>query len=128
MGRRKTETEQVNVRLPTEIVERIDAVIATYGRRSRNQVCAEVIETYLPFWEEMERERESLLGRQQAALAQVRAGANGNAEPIDMFVPEPMRVPVIGGKRAPDRIKATGELVHPQTKHPQTTRKGVKKQ
>lgn len=121
MGRRKTDTEQVNVRISSETVERIDAAIATYGRRSRNQVCAEIIEFYLPFWEEMEREREVLLGRQRAALQQARSGAP-NAEPVDMFVPEPVRVPVIGGKRAPEKLKATGETVQAQS-----ARKGGKR-
>lgn len=126
MGRRKTETASLLVRVPVEVIERIDALTETYGRRSRNEIAADVLETYLPFWEELERDRTASLTRQRSALQTPRTGgaaAGDNFEPVDMFVPEPIRVPVIGGKRAPEKLKATGEMV---PAHHTTTRKGAK--
>jgi len=122
MGRRKTDTEQVNVRISSDAVERIDRVVAVHRQRSRNQVCAEIIEFYLPLWEEMEREKEALLERQRVALLGARAGES-NSEFIDRVVSEPTRLPVIGNKGAPEKLKTTSELVHAQR-----TRRAGKKQ
>jgi Arc/MetJ-type ribon-helix-helix transcriptional regulator len=122
MGRRKTDTEQVNVRISSDTVERIDRVIATHRQRSRNQVCAEIIEFYLPLWEEMEREKEALLERQRVALLGARAGES-NSEPIDRDVTESARVPVGDGKGAPEKLKTTSDIVHTQR-----TRRAGKKQ
>jgi hypothetical protein len=103
MGRRKTDTEQVNVRISSDAVKRIDRVIAIHRQRSRNQICAEIIEFYLPLWEEVEREKEALLERQRVALLGARR-----------VVSEPTRLPDIGSKGVPEKLKTTSELVHAQ--------------
>lgn len=54
------------------------------------------------------------------------SGQSGsNATPLDMFVPEPVVVPVIGGKRAPDKYKSPEAEAKAVSR--QKARKGVKK-
>ena len=62
------DNEQYKVRIGTEIVRRLDELATRFGRRSGNQVAAEVIETYLEFWEAAEAVKTEIVDQQRAGL------------------------------------------------------------
>lgn len=62
------ETVQYKVRIPEELVERLDALAEKYGRRSGNQVAAEVLEIYTSMWEEAESARMAVIEKQKTRL------------------------------------------------------------
>ncbi len=64
----KDDFDQMNVRLPKAVLDRIGRLAEKYGRRSRNQVASEVIEQYLDFWEEIEQAKYEAFEHQRANL------------------------------------------------------------
>lgn len=70
-------TEQFKLRLDEQVIRRLDQLARKYGRRSGNEVGAEVIMQYLDFWEYAESAKHAVLAEQRAMLA------------------DPLRVPVI---------------------------------
>lgn len=55
------ETEQLLLRLSSELVKKIEAAASRFGHRSRNQVAAEVLELCLPIWEKAEEAKFAVL-------------------------------------------------------------------
>jgi len=76
-------TQQYKLRLEEEVIARLDGFARKYGRRSGNQVAAEVIGQYLDFWEYAESAKHAVLKEQRAVLQ------------------GPVRVPVIGDNKSP---------------------------
>ncbi len=76
-------TQQYKLRLEDEAIERLDKMARKFGRRSGNQVAAEVIEQYLDFWEYAEQAKKAVFEEQRAVLL------------------DPVRVPIIGDNKQP---------------------------
>jgi hypothetical protein len=72
----KRETEQLLLRPSSELVKRLDAAAEGAKRRiiSRNQVALEVLERYLPLWEEVERQLDRAI---EAQYDRVKGDAGG---------------------------------------------------
>lgn len=84
-------TQQYKLRLDEDVIARLDEFARKYGRRSGNQVAAEVIEQYLDFWEYAEAAKKVVLEDQRSVLV------------------DRVRVPVIGdNKQAKKRVGKTG--------------------
>jgi hypothetical protein len=69
MGRKKAvdgeDTEQLLLRPRKSFVKKLESAASNAKRfTNRNQVALEILETYLPFWEESERHREATVGVQ----------------------------------------------------------------
>lgn len=64
----KGQTEQLLLRPSSELVERLDEAVEKFGKRSRNEVAVEILETYFPFWEQAEQGKRDLVEQQRAVL------------------------------------------------------------
>lgn len=67
--------EQLNLRLDNDLIARLQKAAEQFGRRSGNEVAAEIISLYLPFWEEIESGKQNILEKQRASLAGTERGA-----------------------------------------------------
>jgi hypothetical protein len=79
MGRKKTgdieETEQLLLRPRKTLIKRLEDAAGKAKRFiNRNQVAIEILERYLPFWEEIERQHEAAVDAQFKQM-------NGDREP-----------------------------------------------
>lgn len=110
-------TEQFLLRLSTDLIRRLETAARRFNRRSRNQVAAEVLEQCLPIWEQAEGAKLAVLEQHRALGSQFASERaqhqaftleqpSDGATPVEMFIPEPTTVPVIGGKRATDKYKS----------------------
>ncbi|HZN10999.1 MAG TPA: hypothetical protein VFC61_04935 [Blastocatellia bacterium] len=61
-------TQQFLLRLEEGLVGRLGALARRYGKASGNRVAAEVIETYLDFWESAEQRRAAAVAQQRGAI------------------------------------------------------------
>jgi predicted DNA-binding protein len=61
-------TQQYLLRLEEGLIARLGALARQYGKSSGNRVAAEVIETYLDFWESAEQRRAAAVAQQRGAL------------------------------------------------------------
>lgn len=113
-------TEQYKLRITEDVIKRLDEIARRYGRRSGNQVAAEIIEQYLDFWEQAEQAKVGVLEKQRSVLsaggARAKQGPTTTAnsatsttaaastqaaiEPVNLSYPEPVRVPVISSPRS----------------------------
>lgn len=50
----KSETEQFNIRINTNVLERLDKLAFEFNKRSKATVAAEIVEQYIDFWEQTE--------------------------------------------------------------------------
>ncbi len=64
-------SNQLNLRPDDKLLERLDDAISRYGRKSRNEVALEILDTYLPFWEQLEETKLAVLEQQRAGLLEV---------------------------------------------------------
>ncbi|HEY7544431.1 MAG TPA: hypothetical protein VID27_06095 [Blastocatellia bacterium] len=62
------ETTQYKVRISEELVARFEELAEKYGRRSGNQVAAEILEIYTPLWEQAEAARMAVIDSQRAGV------------------------------------------------------------
>ena len=117
--------KQFKLRVPEELLSRITQLSERYNRRSVNQVIVDVLTYYLDFWEQAEQARLNKISEQRVSVADLMAQDRATAStprPVDTFMTEPLKIPIIGITRAPERPKATGKTTHPPTKS-----KGIKK-
>lgn len=61
-------TTQYKIRISEELAERLDRLSTQYGRKSGNQIAAEVLENYLDFWEQAEMAKLSVIEQQREQL------------------------------------------------------------
>ncbi len=133
-------TEQFLLRLPADLIRRLEDAARRLKRRSRNQVAAEVLEQCLPIWEQAEGAKLAALEQHRALGSQLAGGQarhsasapgqpSDGVTPVEMFIPEPALIPVIGGKRAPDKYKSleAGSRAAGRSSSHRTARKEGKK-
>ncbi len=111
--------KQFKLRVPEELLSRITQLSERYNRRSVNQVIVDVLTYYLDFWEQAEQARLNKISEQRVSVADLMAQDRATAStprPVDTFMTEPLKIPIIGITRAPERPKATGKTTHPRTK------------
>ena len=58
-------TTQVNVRMPEDLVKKLEQAAQKYRRRSFNQVALEIIEDYLEFWIQAEEVKQGFIAQQR---------------------------------------------------------------
>jgi hypothetical protein len=58
-------TIQVNVRMPEEMVQKLESAAQKYKRRSINQVSLEIIDYYLEFWIQAEEVKQGFISQQR---------------------------------------------------------------
>lgn len=61
-------TSQYNVRLADDLIKRLNEAASGHGRRSGNQVAAEIIEQYLDFWQYAESAKQAVINRQREMI------------------------------------------------------------
>lgn len=68
---------QVNLTLSDELMEKLDAAVGRYSKqKGRASVVVEVLETYLPLWEELQRQKQEHLNQQiESALGKTSAAS-----------------------------------------------------
>lgn len=60
-------TQQLLLRLPPDLMRRLEEAEKRYGRLSKQQITIEVLDSYLSFWEELEEQRLAMIEVQRAA-------------------------------------------------------------
>jgi hypothetical protein len=71
------DTEQLLLRPSVALVEQLDEAVEKFGKRSRNEIAVEILETYFPFWEQAEQAKLNLIEEQRTGLFGVGAYARG---------------------------------------------------
>lgn len=61
-------TEQFKLRIPDELIAALVTAARNHNRRSAQQVAEEIIQTYLPFWEQAEQVKKNRVSQQREAL------------------------------------------------------------
>ncbi len=56
-------TDQLLLRPSIQLLERLDACVEHYGKRSRNEIAVEVLERYLPLWEAAEQAKHAVINQ-----------------------------------------------------------------
>lgn len=60
------QTDQFLLRLPVDLIKRLEDAARRFGRRSRNQVAAEVLDQCLSIWEQAEAAKLAVLERHRS--------------------------------------------------------------
>lgn len=61
-------TDQLLLRPSIQLLEELDDCVRRYGKRSRNEIAVEVLERYLPLWEEAERAKHAVIDQHLSAV------------------------------------------------------------
>jgi metal-responsive CopG/Arc/MetJ family transcriptional regulator len=77
------DTEQLLLRPSVALVEQLDEAVEKFGKRSRNEIAVEILETYFPFWEQAEQAKLDLIEEQRLGVG-VYARGKGSQKEIEM--------------------------------------------
>jgi metal-responsive CopG/Arc/MetJ family transcriptional regulator len=64
----KGQTEQLLLRPSSRLVEKLDEAVEKFGKRSRNEIAVDILETYFSLWAETEQFKLDLVEQQKAEL------------------------------------------------------------
>lgn len=65
IGTHKMSSKQLKLFVDQSLITRLKAASIRYGKASGNMVAAEIIERYLPFWEELQQAQERVFEKQR---------------------------------------------------------------
>jgi predicted DNA-binding protein len=61
--------KQFKLRLSEHTLERLNETVHRFGKRNAQEIITEILEIYLPFWEEAEAAKQKVIEQQRSKLS-----------------------------------------------------------